>query len=149
MKPQRILLFLWRQLMIDVGNGLIDKTRKAKMAHIGKCGFKDAENIARTSLGREDKATKCESAMGRDDTLARFGQLCGWQDCHKTMGNIEEEQRMVGKTVGMVVDVLSLEKEDTIAGRAYKRIPQRFISGCIADDLHFDYRIRLRGHGAR
>ena len=128
MKPQRILLFLRRQLMIDVGNGLIDKTRKAKMAHIGKCGIKDAENIARTSLGREDKATEGESAMGRDDTLARFGQLCGWQDCHQAMGNIEEEQRMVGKTVGMVVDVLSLEKEDTIAGRAYKRIPQRLMS---------------------
>ena len=149
MKPQRILLFLRRQLMIDVGNSLIDKAFKALTAQIGKCSVKETEDIARTSLGREDKATKGESAMGRDDTLARFGQLCGWQDCHKTMGNIEEEQRMVGKTVGMVIDVLSLEKEDTIAGRAYKRIPQRLMSGCIADDLHFDYRIRLRGHGAR
>lgn len=135
--------------MIDVGNSLIDKARKALTAQIGKCSVKETEDIARTSLGREDKATKGESAMGREDTLARFGQLGGWQDCHKTMGSIEEEQRMVGETVGMVVDVLSLEKEDTIAGRANKRIPQWLMSGYIADDLHLDYRIRLRGHGAR
>ena len=106
--------------MIDVGNSLIDKARKALTAQIGKCSVKG------------------ESAMGREDTLARFGQLGGWQDCHKTMGSIEEEQRMVGETVGMVVDVLSLEKEDTIAGRANKRIPQWLMSGYIADDLHLD-----------